>query len=567
MWRSLTGVSATSHIAVIMKRSLAVWTMLGGLVACSHAVPAPVTPVSAGPTTHAPPASARTPAPPAGVAVRQAPDSASPTTTPVNQIRSAAEARALPDSLKEQTFLDSLHLLTADTAHRVASTASAPMTPPVAPEAVRREAVSMFGRPEGAEATATWDIDVTSYAAHDRVQYWVDFFSGRARWHMERYLERLGRYDSIIRGELASAGMPRDMIYLAMIESGFNQNARSRVGATGLWQFMPSTARRYGLTVDAWVDERRDPFIATGAAIRFLSELNSHFGSWYLAAAAYDAGPGKIQKGLARGDYSSLSRNDAYFAMAEGHFLRRETRDYVPKLIAAALIAKDPTRYGFTDLERWTPLRYDSITVDYSVGLNVVARLAGASREDIEEMNPAFFRGVTPPTRTSWLRVPHGTRDSVVARLAVLPAKDRVTFVAHIVSRGETLSKIALQYGVRIDDIKAANRLHSTRLSRGQRLVIPTSGSRSWSRAASRYREDDPVRVRRGSAGRAQRGPAPARVAHVPAGSRRVHVVRRGESLWAIASQFHTTTAALMRANGLNGRSRIHPGQTVRIPD
>ncbi|MFI5214069.1 MAG: LysM peptidoglycan-binding domain-containing protein [Gemmatimonadales bacterium] len=478
-----------------------------------------------------------------------------------------AVARALTDTVKEQAFLDSLHLLTADSARRGAPASAQPVAPPVAPEAVRREAASMFGRPEGAVATATWDIDVTSYAAHDRVQYWVDFFSGRARWHMERYLERLGRYDSIIRGELAAAGMPRDMIYLAMIESGFNQNARSRVGAVGLWQFMPSTARRYGLTVDAWVDERRDPFIATGAAVRFLSELNSRFGSWYLAAAAYDAGPGKIQKGLDRGDYGALSGNDAYFAMSEGHFLRRETRDYVPKLIAAALIAKDPTHYGFTDLERWSPLRYDSVDVDYSVGLNVVARLAGASRDDLEEMNPGYFRGVTPPDRTSWVRIPRGTRDSVVARLAVLPAKDRVTLVAHIVSRGETLSKIALQYGVRIDDIKAANHLHSTRLARGQRLVIPTSGSRSWSRAASRYREDDVVRVRRRPAGRGARRPVPARAAHVPAGSRRVHVVRSGESLWAIASQFHTTTSALMRANGLNGRSRLHPGQTVRIPD
>ncbi|MFI5206809.1 MAG: LysM peptidoglycan-binding domain-containing protein, partial [Gemmatimonadales bacterium] len=484
-----------------------------------------------------------------------------------SQTRPVAVARALTDTVKEQAFLDSLHLLTADSARRGAPASAQPVAPPVAPEAVRREAASMFGRPEGAVATATWDIDVTSYAAHDRVQYWVDFFSGRARWHMERYLERLGRYDSIIRGELAAAGMPRDMIYLAMIESGFNQNARSRVGAVGLWQFMPSTARRYGLTVDAWVDERRDPFIATGAAVRFLSELNSRFGSWYLAAAAYDAGPGKIQKGLDRGDYGALSGNDAYFAMSEGHFLRRETRDYVPKLIAAALIAKDPTHYGFTDLERWSPLRYDSVDVDYSVGLNVVARLAGASRDDLEEMNPGYFRGVTPPDRTSWVRIPRGTRDSVVARLAVLPAKDRVTLVAHIVSRGETLSKIALQYGVRIDDIKAANHLHSTRLARGQRLVIPTSGSRSWSRAASRYREDDVVRVRRRPAGRGARRPVPARAAHVPAGSRRVHVVRSGESLWAIASQFHTTTSALMRANGLNGRSRLHPGQTVRIPD
>ena len=505
--------------------------LLGGLVACSHAGPAPLAPVSPGPTTQAPPTPiASAPASLAGAvtpAARPAPDS---TLAPTPRIPSVAGVRADPDSAKEQAFLDLLHVLAADTAPR---TAQAPAAPPVAPEAVRREAASLFGRPEGAAATATWDIDITSYAAHERVQYWVDFFSGRARWHMERYLERLGRYDSIIRGELAAAGMPRDMIYLAMIESGFNQNARSRVGAVGLWQFMPSTARRYGLTVDAWVDERRDPFIATGAAIRFLSELNSRFGSWYLAAAAYDAGPGKIQKGLDHGDYGALNGNDAYFAMAEGHFLRRETRDYVPKLIAAALIAKEPARYGFTGLERWVPLRYDSVRVDYALGLNVVARLAGAPREDIEEMNPAFFRGVTPPDREAWVRVPRGAGDSVTVRLVALPAKDRVTFVSHIVSRGETLSKIALQYGVRIEDIKGVNRLHSNRLARGQRLVIPTSGSRSWRRAASRYREEDPVRRRPSRARARPRTPPPTRpaVTASPRGTlvRQMHVVRSGE--------------------------------------
>src|SRR5579859_250102 len=320
MWKSLPGFELVPIFSARMKRSLAVLTMVGGLFACSHAGPAPVTPVSGGEATHAPPAAAQAPASPADVAVRQTPDNASQATTPVPQQPSpAAQARALADTMKEQAFLDSLHVLTADSAHRAPAAPNAPMAPPVAPEAVRREAVSLFGRPEGSAAATTWDIDVASYAAHERVQYWVDFFSGRARWHMERYLERLGRYDSIIRGELASAGMPRDMIFLAMIESGFNQNARSRVGAVGLWQFMAPTARRYGLTVDAWVDERRDPFIATGAAIRFLSELNSKFGSWYLAAAAYDAGPGKIQRGLDRGDYGSLSGNDAYFAMAQGH--------------------------------------------------------------------------------------------------------------------------------------------------------------------------------------------------------------------------------------------------------
>jgi membrane-bound lytic murein transglycosylase D len=488
---------------------------------------------------------------------------AAPTARPTTQ--SAAH-----DSLREQTFLDSLHALTADSLHRAAL---APAAPPVAPEAVSREAVSLFGRPEGWAATTTWDIDITSYQAHKRVQYWVDFFSGRARWHMERYLERLGRYDSIVRGQLAAAGMPRDMIYLAMIESGFNQIARSRVGAVGLWQFMPSTARRYGLTVDAWVDERRDPFAATTAAIRFLAELNDRFGSWYLAAAAYDAGPGKIQRGLARGDFGALNGNDAYFAMAAGNFLRRETRDYVPKLIAAALIAKEPARYGFTNIEAWSPLHYDSVRVDNALGLNVLARLSGAAQDQIEEMNPSFFRLVTPPDRAVWVRVPRGTGDSVAARLTVLPAKDRVTYVTHLVRRGETLSKIAIDYGVRIEDIKSASHLRSNWLSVGQRLVVPTSLARSWRRAAGRYREEDPVRRRaagisRGVARGAAR-PSAAPVMVSPRGTpvRRMHVVKSGESLWMIASRAHVPVEALQRANGLTPHAVLRPGQVVRIPN
>jgi membrane-bound lytic murein transglycosylase D len=364
------------------------------------------------------------------------------------------------------------------------------------------------------------------------------------------------------------------MIYLAMIESGFNQIARSRVGAVGMWQFMPSTARRYGLTVDAWVDQRRDPFAATTAAIRFLSELNDRFGSWYLAAAAYDAGPGKIQRGLDRGDFGALNGNDAYFAMAAGHFLRRETRDYVPKLIAAALIAKEPARYGFTGIAPWSPLRYDSVRVDNALGLNVLARLSGAASDEIEEMNPAFFRLVTPPDRAVWVRVPRGAGDSVAARLTVLPAKDRVTSVTHLVRRGETLSKISTDYGVRVEDIKSASHLRSNWLSVGQRLVVPTSLARNWRRAAGRYREEDPVRgrarsggVRRGTVRATGLRPAPVMVSPRGTPVRRMHVVKSGESLWTIANRAHVPVAALQRANGLTPHAVLRSGQVVRIPN
>jgi len=359
-----------------MSRTLGLTSVfaLGLCAACAPTRPAPVAPVSVAPAEApqevavAAPA-ARTPAP---TPTPTADSTAAQVSAPAAPVRRANVTRVAPDTAREQAFLDSLHSLAADSTPH-ASTA------PVGAEDVQQEAATLFGHSAGtsADTAATWDIDVTPYAQYDRVQYWVDYFTGVARWHFERYLERAGRYDSMIRTRLAAAGLPQDLIYLAMIESGFAQSIRSRAGAVGMWQFMPSTARRYGLTVDAWTDERRDPYLATDAAIRFLSELNNRFGSLYLAAAAYNSGPGKIQRGLDRGDYGDLTGNDVYFAMAEGTFLRRETRDYVPKLIAAALLAKEPARYGFANLDVWSPLEYDSVQVDKMVGIDVLARLAG----------------------------------------------------------------------------------------------------------------------------------------------------------------------------------------------
>ena len=514
--------------------------MVGLAAACSRGGSAPVAPVSAPPAARAPQVVASAPASPADRAAEVAPAPAP-----------AVSRSAQTDTIRDAAFLDSLHAATAD--------ATGQPTVQVAPEVVRREAVELFGRPDAVVA-ATWDIDVASYAQHDRVQYWMSYFTGRSRWHFERYIERAGRYDSMIRTRLGAAGMPRDMIYLAMIESGFAQSVRSRAGAVGLWQFMPETGRRYGLAVNNWLDERRDPFLATDAAIRFLLELNHRFGSWYLAAAAYNSGPGRIQRGLARGDYGALNGNDAFFAMADGSFLRRETRDYVPKLIAAALLAKEPARYGFTGLELWSPLVYDSIETTYAVGLDVLARLAGSSRDVMEELNPQFFRGVTPPDRRYWVKVPAGTAETVSARLADLPASERVTVVVHIVSRGETLSGLARHYGVRINDIRSANRLSSTRLARGQRLVVPTSSSRLGARVGA-VASASSTRPRRATLTRTS---TTARTTTTT--SRRVHIVRSGESPTSIALSFNVPVESLLRANSLTSRSVIHPGQSLRIP-
>ena len=448
------------------------------------------------------------------------------------------------------------------------------IAPPTAPSVGPGPTTATASAPS-AEAVPTWDIDVDRYAANERVQYYLDYFRGRARSHFEVYLARLGRWETLVRGKLEAAHMPKDLVYLAVIESGMNPLAVSRRRAVGLWQFMAPTGRRYGLTVDSWMDERRDPWRATDAAIRMLSELNDRFGSLYLAAAAYDAGPGKIARGLNRYDFGETQGNDLFFALADERFLRRETRDYVPKLIAAAMIAKEPEKWGFDHIDRWDQLRYDSVEVNEAVGLDVVARLADTSTDAILELNPQFVRRVTPPNRSVWVRVPPGRSDSAAARLAVLPAQRRVTFIEHTVARGETLGQIAMRYHVSVDLIASANRgVQARRLRSGQLLVIPTSAiaPSSWlyaarptkSGGASRRGLHRTAPVLLSTVARA--GPTPPANPATPNAPRTMHIVRSGENPYTIARSFGVSLDALLQQNGLTKRSLIKPGQVIRIP-
>ncbi|HEU5304908.1 MAG TPA: lytic transglycosylase domain-containing protein, partial [Gemmatimonadales bacterium] len=250
--------------------------------------------------------------------------------------------------------------------------------------------------PGGTEALAnaiTWDIDVETFNSHARVQYYLDFFQAKGRERMGKWLTRMPRYEAMIRGRLQRDGLPGDLVYLALIESGFSNTATSRAKAVGMWQFMKATAKAYGLRVDSWVDERRDPFKATDAAVRHLRDLNRRFGSLYLAAAAYNAGSGKVSRGLKRlpDDDDSADSDATFFRLYDTKLLRRETKDYVPKLIAAALIAKEPARYRFT-LGTAEPAAYDSIIVPDMTGLDVIARLADTTVAAIRELNPQYLR-------------------------------------------------------------------------------------------------------------------------------------------------------------------------------
>lgn len=432
----------------------------------------------------------------------------------------------------------------------------APAATTVRSDEVEREAVRLFG-PEGRDilaggAAPTFDIDVTSYAANRRVLQYLEFFQVDARDRFAVWLSRLSRYEGMIRERLRSKGLPEDLVYLTLIESGLSNSAVSRAKAVGMWQFIAGTGRMYGLAVDPWVDERRDPFKATDAAVNYLSDLVQRLGSVYLAAAAYNAGEGRITRGVRRlpGESDSLT-DETFFQLADRRYLRRETRDYVPKLIAAALVAKQPERYGFTDIPRLAPLAFDEIRVPDATGLDVLAELADTTTAAMLELNPQFVRGVTPPGREVTVRVPRGRGTLVAERFDTLQVTSRITFVDHYVARGQTLSEIAQQYRVSVTTIQGANPWLKPRALRvGQRLVIPMSGRMVPSAARS-----TPVET--------AAAPVVGATGSVVATS---HRVRAGETASQISRRYGVGLRALLDYNGLDMDSVIRPGQRLRIP-
>jgi membrane-bound lytic murein transglycosylase D len=420
-----------------------------------------------------------------------------------------------------------------------------------------------------------WDIDVRTFASHPRVQHYLDYFQGVSRDGMKVFLERGARYEAMIRRRFEGEGLPGDLSYLALIESGYSNDAVSRSHAVGMWQFMQGTGRGYGLRIDTWVDERRDPMKATDAAARHLRYLRDRFGSLYLAAAAYNAGAGKVSRSLGKLEWdapaealaetdtlvqieeaeseagdeeaqrTAMTSDAAFFRLASTDLLTSETQDYVPKLIAAAVIAKQPERFGITPPVP-APFTYDSLVVGATTGLDVIARLAEVSVAEIRELNPQYLRLATPPRSESVIRLPAGTGDRVAERYAALPPSARVRFLTHVVRRGERLTRIAARYHLPTKEILAANpRVKASRLRAGSRLVIPA------------------VAVPSALAIRAT-GKALSGGKHRPRVA--THRVRRGETLIGIARRYRVTLGALRRVNALPVEYTLKAGKRLRIP-
>lgn len=265
-----------------------------------------------------------------------------------------------------------------------------------------------------ADATAALMDTRLPMQVNDRVERWVRRFLGPDRPTFEEYLVREGLFGGMIRDRLRQRDMPEQLLYLAMIESGFSPTAMSPMAASGVWQFMGPTARAYGLTVDGWVDERRDPVRATDAALDYLEELHQRFGSWYLAAAAYNAGPGRVSQALRRSGLDEGGDERLYWEVIE--HLPPETRQYVPKLLAAALLAEQPGHFGF-EIEPSLPYLFDQVLVPGGVSLVRLARILEIEPSLMSELNPHLVRGTTPPSRSILVRVPMGESQKVVYAL------------------------------------------------------------------------------------------------------------------------------------------------------
>jgi membrane-bound lytic murein transglycosylase D len=308
-----------------------------------------------------------------------------------------------------------------------------------------------------------WDIPIEM---NEAVESWLEYYQTRGRKSFEITLARAGRYEKLMREVLRRKGLPEDLVFLSLIESGFAPEAYSRARAAGLWQFVPATAQIYELEISRWVDERYDPIAATSAAAEYLEDLQREFGDWYLTVAAYNAGPGRVNQAIRRAG----SRD--FWTLAERRVLRAETRHYVPKLIAAALIAKQPQKYGLR--KRPEPIAtFDIGHVPDATSLDVVADAAGVPLEDILALNLHLIRGITPPGERYTVRLPAGRPRVFAENYAKVPASERVRSIVHIVRRGENLQRIARRYGARASAIVQTNAIDPDRLFVGQRLVIP----------------------------------------------------------------------------------------------
>jgi membrane-bound lytic murein transglycosylase D len=388
------------------------------------------------------------------------------------------------------------------------------------------------------DTAVAYDVPIT-YNEH--VENSLTYLQTVAHDLFERYLGRAQQYLPLMEKILQEEGLPHDIVYLPLIESGFNTHAYSYARAMGPWQFISSTGKRYGLKHNWWYDERRDFEKSTRAACRYLGELYAEFNSWELALASYNGGEGRVRKEVAKHKTTDFWRLD----------FKRQTRDYVPLFMAAVMIAKEPEKYGFNPTYD-EPLKWDVVEINKCISLKSIVEKTGIPYDQLDLLNPEILRGVTPPDNNAYqLRIPVGAKEAFLAAYEQIPSEKATNWVYHKIKKGETLSSIAGKYGVSLSSLKDANNIgRKYKLHAGQNLLIPKA-----SLVSRRDRES--------TSSASQKSGKTMELARVS--QPKNHVVRGGESLDKIARKYDVTIADLKEANNLKS-NRIYPGKRLVIP-
>ena len=377
-------------------------------------------------------------------------------------------------------------------------------------------------------------------ADNPRVLEAVEYLSTNRNEVIAEGLARGERYLPLIREVFAAEGVPLELAFIPLIESLYKPNVRSWASAVGLWQLMAPTARLYGLRVDWYVDERRDPVKSTHAIARFILDYYREFDDWHLAIAAYNGGKGRVGRALQR------TGTDDFWSLATTRALPRETREFVPKILAAILIGSDPEQYGVRFIPQ-EEFRYDEVTIDSMTDLQIIAEAAGTTLETIQDLNPQLLRRTTPNMDSYTMRVPEGRGQQFRVAYAAIPESDRVRVVEHRIGNGETLSRIADMYDTSVAAITDLNGIRDQhRIRAGHTLLIPAG---------------QPTATRRTAAAAA---PATTQGNGRTTGELVTHSVRRGENLSSIASAYGTTVSAIKRWNNMNN-DRIYVGDRLEV--
>ncbi len=366
-----------------------------------------------------------------------------------------------------------------------------------------------------------------------QVDQFIEYFKTKGRKQFQIWLDRYAKYQDLILPILADHEMPEELMYLAMIESGLNPKAYSKANASGMWQFIYSTGKTYGLNRDWYKDERRDPVKATHAACKYLKDLYKEFDNWYLALAAYNCGSGRVARA------SKLHQTYDFWQM---HSLPRETRNYIPYFLSAAIIARSPSEYGFKVPKNIKPHKYDIITLEKSSDIAVLARVAGIKPKLLREYNPELRQSATPAEGKYDLKIPIGVKQKFLTAWKAIPEEERFApqFIVHRVRYGESLWTISKKYNVSIHDLAAVNKIRNRNKVRvGQKLNVPLKGGNAWATAN-------------------KGGPRGY--------SKKIYRVKRGDTLGQIAESFGTRASKIRRWNNMKyGSHLIHAGQKLVI--